>query len=69
MIHIIVKNKFGGNVYYLRNCTENDFGQNHVLTVDNQKLYLHGVAHKKHLHEVFQPIKDFTYEIQTIKKL
>ena len=61
------KNKFGGNVYYLRNCSEDEIGQYHDLTDDNEKLYLHKVADKKHLHEVFQPIKDFIYEIQTVK--
>ena len=61
------KNKLGGTVHYLRNCDEADIEQYHDLTDENEKLYLHKVSNKKYLHEVFKPIKDLIYEMQTVK--
>ena len=60
-------NKYGVTVHYLIKCDNADNGEYHDLTDVNEKLYLHNVSDKKHLHKVFKPIKDLIYEIQTTR--
>ena len=61
------KNKLGGQIFYLRNCSDEDIDEYHDLSDNHEKLYLHKVTDQKHLHEVFKPIKDLIYEVQTLK--
>ena len=37
------------------------------MTDEHEKVYLHRVNERANLHEVFKPIKDLIYEVQTIK--
>ena len=37
------------------------------MTDEHEKLYLYRVNEKANLHEVFKPIKDLIYEVQTTK--
>ena len=37
------------------------------MTDEHEKLYLHRVNERTNLHEVFKPIKDLIYEVQTTK--
>ena len=42
--------------------------ERHPRTLSAVSLYLHRVNERANLHEVFKPIKDLIYEVQTIKK-
>lgn len=61
------KNKYGGNIHFLRDCDEEEIVNYHELNDEFDKLCLHKVSNKKHLNEVFRPINDLIYEIQTVK--